>query len=162
MPTITTEDRFWAKVDKTDSCWLWTAAKVRHGYGLFHWPQGDRQAQGTAHRYSWRLHRGEIPAEMFVLHRCDNPSCVNPDHLFLGTHRENMKDKMAKGRWNTGHGKRIAPDTVRLIRREVNNGTSRGAMARRLGVSATMVSEICSGKRWKNITDEIPTLPGLR
>ena len=96
------EARFWAKVQKTDSCWLWTAAKNRFGYGRF-------MLNGKvvrAHRVAWTLAYGQIPEGAgfhgtCVLHLCDNPMCVNPSHLVLGTQGENCRDMASKGRaWN--------------------------------------------------------------
>lgn len=94
-------DRFWEKVNKggQDDCWEWTGA-LSKGYGLF----GDGSTfcgERRAHRVSWVLQNGSIPRGMLVLHTCDNPSCVNPWHLKLGTHDDNMKDMVSKGRTNT-------------------------------------------------------------
>jgi hypothetical protein len=88
-------DRFWAKVEKTAGCWLWTASKDRQGYGYFD--------HGKAHRFSYVLHYGLIStAKPCVLHRCDNPSCVRPEHLWIGTRQENMVDRDSKGRGYKG------------------------------------------------------------
>src|SRR5207245_434991 len=104
--------RFWAKVNKTEGCWLWTSAIKGNWvkYGAF---SPRRNVQCYAHRLSWELAFGPIPAGMFVLHRCDNGLCVRPDHLKLGTHEDNMADMVAKGRSNGGNqrvldGRRIA------------------------------------------------------
>jgi hypothetical protein len=83
-------DSFWNKVNKTSGCWIWTAAN-KDGYGRY-------SNSGYAHRISWEMHFGKIPAGMFVCHKCDNPPCVNPDHLFLGTNQDNVNDMRAKGR----------------------------------------------------------------
>lgn len=94
-------ERFWAKVDKDGpgGCWIWTSTRNHRGYGLFR----DIPARQVAtHRYSYMLHKGEIPEGLFVCHTCDNPPCCNPDHLWLGTHLENMRDRGAKGRYRNG------------------------------------------------------------
>jgi hypothetical protein len=95
------EERFWEKVRKSDQCWEWIASKTRNGYGFFH--RGGRVDRKPirAHRLSWELHNGPIPDGLWVLHKCDNPCCVRPDHLFIGTRSDNMKDCAAKGRIHT-------------------------------------------------------------
>jgi len=90
-------ERFWEKVEKTDGCWLWTSTLNTWGYGQF---QIGRTKQYRAHRIAYELTYGPIPAGMHVCHHCDNPRCVRPDHLFLGTHLDNMRDRQAKGRYN--------------------------------------------------------------
>lgn len=89
------ERRFWARINKTETCWLWTGAKHQHGYGVLRPKDGPMI---RVHRLMWEREHGPIPKGMLVLHRCDTPSCVNPDHLFLGDQRENMRDMWAKGR----------------------------------------------------------------
>lgn len=93
-PTCTPEDRFWAKVEKGEGCWEWQGARHPHGYGQV-------RIAGIcvfAHRYSWQLANGPIPGGLNVCHHCDNPKCVRPDHLFLGTQRDNLQDMAGKGR----------------------------------------------------------------
>lgn len=87
-------EAFWRFVCKSDACWEWTASIGSHGYGQLTY----LQQKYTAHRLSWELHRGPIPDGLFVLHKCDNRRCVKPDHLFLGTQRENLEDMTRKGR----------------------------------------------------------------
>src|ERR1041384_6319384 len=91
--TIT--ERFWAKVKKTDGCWEWTGAKHKRGYGLI---RSKEISMYRAHRLSWVIHNGPIPDGLHVPHDCDTPSCTRPDHLFLGTHKDNMEDATRKGR----------------------------------------------------------------
>jgi len=96
-------ERFWSKVNKSGDCWLWEAAKQKE-YGWF-WHNGQGVA---AHRFSWMMHYDEIPEGLHVLHKCDVKLCVNPNHLFLGTHQDNMKDLMEK--------RRIANDTIPIVK----------------------------------------------
>jgi hypothetical protein len=98
-PNVVTpiQERFWLFVKKTEACWLWTGSVNGKGYGqISQHKRGLRPLQ--SHRFSWTLHFGAIPKGMRVLHRCDNPTCVRPDHLFLGTDMDNTKDMISKGR----------------------------------------------------------------
>lgn len=88
------EERFWKHVEKSDDCWNWTAS-LSNGYGQF--SKGNKQIT-LSHRFSYEIHIGKIPDGMFICHKCDNPRCVRPDHLFLGTSSDNMKDMASKGR----------------------------------------------------------------
>ena len=85
--------RFWQKIEKSTDCWEWTACKS-HGYGQLH----SNGKLIRAHRLSWIIHHEQIPSELLVLHKCDNPGCVNPSHLFLGTQSDNLRDASKKGR----------------------------------------------------------------
>lgn len=164
----TTEQRFWEKVQKTDGCWIWTGSKRNKGYGAFSYTVNGRLIQGRAHRYSYELHKGEIPPGLFVLHRCDNPACVNPDHLFLGTNEDNIRDMLAKGRhipggthignagdWKRGtehHAAKLTPDDVREIRRlHAEGGWSYGQLGKRFGVNASAAYKIVKRLLWKQI-----------
>ena len=88
------EERFFQKVNKTSSCWLWEGALTSRGYGSF----GVNGKTISSHRYSFEMHLSQIPEKMFVCHSCDVRNCVNPNHLWLGTHSDNMKDMVAKDR----------------------------------------------------------------
>ena len=152
MVPMTTETRFWAKVEKTVECWQWTAARVRQGYG--HFRVGDRLIY--AHRYSWQLAYGPIPTGTHILHRCDNPSCVRPSHLWAGTQAENMADMVHKGRSRTLHGganghARLTDEAVRTIRALAAEGWSQRRIARTFGVTKYPVQAILSGKTWRHV-----------
>ena len=110
---IPPEKRFWSRVHKTHGgCWLWTGGKAAHGYGQFH----DGVKQTRAHRFSWELHNGRtVPGGLLVCHTCDTPACVRHDHLFLGTHADNMRDAALKGRLHSSgpYRPRSAPQEFR-------------------------------------------------
>lgn len=93
-----TEERYWSKVDKSGGCWEWKSYKDGSGYAAFK----TKGKMIGAHRQAWIYAHGEIPAGMLVCHKCDNPTCVNPDHLFLGTALDNQRDKVNKGRQAAG------------------------------------------------------------
>ena len=129
-------------------CWEWTEGKEEHGYGRFCF----NGCQKLAHRVSWSLHRGVLSDEDFVLHHCDNPGCVNPDHLFLGTQEDNMKDMAAKNRACKGMEKRNSKLSDSQVV-EILKSTDRVcSIAKQFGVSYSIISEIRSRKRWKHVT----------
>lgn len=146
--------RFWAKVDKTSSaCWLWTGYLFGSlGYGGISMSRGKRRgSQGPryAHRVSWELANGPIPPGQCVLHRCDVPRCVNPDHLFLGTHRQNMEDAARKGRLRVPrrNHQKVNDAVVSQILTLVANGETKTYVAQRYGVSVAFVCLLAKGKR---------------
>ena len=155
---VTLAEHFWARVQKTDSCWLWTKTLDRGGYGYVHWPK-----RATAHRVSWELHFGEIPSGLCVCHHCDVRNCVRPDHLFLGTCLDNAQDKVQKGRAarNKADGElngyaKLTAEIVLQLRAEPRHErfASRhySELAKRHGVSSTCVREAIEGKRrWKHL-----------
>lgn len=131
-------DTFWRSMKRNGGCLEWTRTKQPAGYGRLRY-RGKREG---AHRVAWTLCFGEIPDGLCVLHRCDNPSCFNPMHLFLGTHAENMRDKVNKGRDRhpSGHGHTsslLSPDQVRIIRSEP--GTPSIELAKRFSVGITTI-----------------------
>jgi hypothetical protein len=164
-PAVPLGDRFWPKVDKNGPipahrpelgpCWLWEAGTNDTGYGLIRHHGGS----SLAHRVSWEIHNGPPPDDRLVCHHCDNPPCVNPAHLFLGTHRDNNDDMAAKGR------RRNAPPVgeasvkailgvaqVMEIRRRYCPGTvSYSMLAAEYGVDKTTIAHIVTHKSWKHV-----------
>ena len=137
-----------------DGCWDWQGANNGKGYGCLR-VDGKRV---LAHRYSYEAHIGPIPRlknsyhGVCVLHKCDNPSCVNPDHLFLGTHNDNMQDKMSKGRSGVV---KLSASTVAKMKQEYLSGkTCHRELAKKFGTSYQNVGAILSGKTWKHVSVE--------
>lgn len=154
---ISVEERFWNSVQKTETCWLWTAGKDSDEYGWLYAgqdPISKKSFSLSAHRYSYELHYGPIPEGMFVCHTCDNPSCVNPAHLFLGTPQDNSLDRNSKGRHEYGvnHWKsKLTEDQVREIRSS-NLGLSE--LGRKYGVSPQAIQKIRKRITWKEVDDQ--------
>jgi hypothetical protein len=138
-------DRFADKFTVGEGCWTWHGARNRGGYGQLDY-KGRRL---VASRISWALFNGPIPKDMVVCHRCDNPRCVRPDHLFLGTRADNNADRDVKGRHVALSGEqngfsRLTEQSVAVIRR----GGPALPLARRFGVSVRQIYKIRSGKAW--------------
>jgi hypothetical protein len=148
-------ERFWAKVDRGESCWLWRGARTGGGYGqIGSGGRGGRQLY--AHRVRWEMEYGPIPADMFVLHRCDNPPCVRIDHLWLGTPQDNMDDMRTKGRWLIGRhdGERngrakLTRDRVRSMRRLYTYGILSTDLGWLFSISPAQALQVVRGKWWK-------------
>lgn len=122
LPHQNIESRFWKYVYKSnhESCWNWIGAKLPTGYGVLSYQDNGKTRRINAHRLSYIIHVGEIPHALCICHHCDNPSCVNPNHLFLGTHRDNVMDMIRKGRrGNTSHRK-ISPGQEQELIIELN------------------------------------------
>ena len=132
--------RFLAKTKITEGCWLWTGTFGTRGYGQFR-PGRAAEGQVGAHRAAWAIFFGEFDQKLFVLHRCDTPACVNPAHLFLGTHQDNMQDMTQKGRHPRGNAK-LSPADVDAIRASTD---SHRALARRFGVNEATVRFVRKG-----------------
>lgn len=139
------EDCFWANVAKTNGCWNWTAARDLHGYGAL---RVAGRVVG-AHRHSYALANGPIPPGHHVLHHCDNPACVRPDHLFLGSRAENMGDMVRKGRQAKGERNGQAKLTAEQVGEIRSSDLPQFRLADIYGVSNQQISLIKSGKRWK-------------
>lgn len=139
-------DRFWDKVERgaADECWPWTARVDRRGYGQFKVRQG---LLVRAHRVSWELHFGPIPRGAVVRHSCDNPPCVNPAHLALGSHRDNADDREKRGRTKGATIERLPPGDIAEMRRAAAAGVRQADIARAFGVSQPYVSRVVRGLR---------------
>lgn len=153
MPNPNHEIDFWAYVRPGTGCWEWIGSGRSQRYGAFKY-QGRAI---KAHRFSWILANGAIPDGMHVLHRCDHTKCVNPSHLFIGTHKDNMSDRDAKGRGNqprgarSGHAK-LTNENVVEIRRLYTRGSIRQIdLAQRFNIHQTGISKIILGKSWSHI-----------
>lgn len=158
--------RFWEKVDRSggpESCWIWTARRFDFGHGQFRTSQGNV----PAHRFSWELAYGPIPDGLCVCHNCpggDNPACVNPAHLFLGTYLDNNRDMHAKGRARVSHGSahcqaKLTEADVLVIREALARGEPQKSLAERFGVSRSNVGLIGQRKIWAHVgaaEDETP------
>lgn len=158
-------DRFWSKVDKRgpDECWPWTAGKLHFGHGAF----TVKRRPIAAHRMSWMITNGPIPDGMCVLHHCDNPSCCNPSHLFIGTKTDNNKDRDSKnrqaqglrsGRYTKPHRNavgvrngraKLSEHHIEEIKELRSGGFTLSAIASNYGLGTSQVWRIVRGQSWK-------------
>jgi hypothetical protein len=135
------EERFWSKVERTDDCWIWTGGRHDFGYGIF-WVKGKFW---RAHRWSYQQRYGPIPDGLDVLHRCDNPPCVNPDHLFVGTAADNCLDMRRKGR-SKGAPAILSLADRRTVRELREQGVPGNQVARMFSISPQTVCNIYKGR----------------
>jgi len=146
---------FWDRVNRTATCWLWTGPLKEGRYGSFYFKgKGDR-----AHRVSWIIAWGDIPKGICVLHKCDNTLCVNPEHLFLGTQLDNIKDRDNKGRCNPGvsfqkgskhKNAKLTEESILEIRKLASSYTQKD-LAKKFSVSIATVNFIVNRKTWTHI-----------
>ena len=150
--------RFWDKVKKTKTCWNWTGANRGNGYGCMR----INKKMISSHRLSWELHFGKIHKNKLVCHTCDNRACVNPKHLFLGSHRDNTRDSMLKGRHKLPDGSnrvsgerqwchKLTWKLVRKIRDDYKNDNSlthRG-LAKKYGLAYSAIGSMLRRETWK-------------
>jgi len=163
------EARFWSKVNKSATCWMWTACKNSKGYGSLRPFNGERYA----HRASWVIANGAIKDGAWVLHKCDNPACVNPHHLWLGSNIENQHDMYSKGRgkkatgdahWSKLHPDQIVrgskigtsklteSDVVQIRTRYANGEISQQNLANEFCVHQTIISDVIRRVTWNHVT----------
>jgi hypothetical protein len=155
-PRLTVEEQLARYRDTSagaDACWGWTGARISTGYGAIR----VAGAAVLAHRAAYAVAYGPIPDGAHVLHRCDNPPCTNPGHLFLGTHAENMRDMFAKGRRAAATGERVGSakltaDAVRAIRdRYAAGGPTQAMLAHEFGVNDSVICRVISRKTWAHL-----------
>ncbi len=164
-------NRFWSRVQKTEGCWVWQGATIKKGYGSFN-PGSSRKGSNPwiSSRFAWFVTFGVIPIGLWVLHKCDNPPCCNPDHLFLGTVKDNAADARQKGRLPVGcnhwththpehlakgenhHGAKLTATNALEIRSCFKIGnTSKAELGREFGVDRTTISRIIHRKIWAHV-----------
>lgn len=160
------EERFNSKVVRSETgCWLWTGCKDNHGYGQLAIRQGLKI---RSHRISYELFVGEIPEGQFVLHKCDNPACVRPDHLFLGSQKDNMRDMDQKDRRKLPQARRgsenarakFTDEEIITLRSRHASGETFSELARECGISTTNMSRILRGERYRSSGGPLATAFG--
>jgi DNA-binding XRE family transcriptional regulator len=148
-------EAFWARVDTSGECWLWQGARIPAGYGQITRRLQDTRVHIYAHRVAWEPTHGPIPPGLHVCHRCDNPPCVRPEHLFVGTIKDNMRDRSAKGRGYSKKGitraKLSESNVVDILRLYATGECTKDELADRFGVSRPTINGIVRGRFWKHI-----------
>jgi hypothetical protein len=159
--------KFWLKAQKVGECWEWTGSRQSNGYGVLY-PNGKKQPREVAHRVAYKMEVGPIPEGHVVCHRCDNPPCVRPSHLFVGTQKDNIQDCKAKGRMNPykRHGEknpraRLTREQVAEIRKlyvigrykpnQKNAPYTSKKLAKMFGVAASTIRLVTCGRNWAEV-----------
>lgn len=149
-------ERLADKYVESGDCWIWTGAKNKNGYGCVSTGKGTST---TAHKASYQVHVGPVAEGLDVCHKCDNPSCINPKHLFLGTRKENMQDSKRKGRQNPARAKgeetgssKLTNDQVISVFKSAKAGVSLSQIAKTYNVRKQTIWSIAHGKSWTHIT----------
>lgn len=147
-------NNFWNKVIKTDFCWNWQGARLTSRGQLWHGILTFNKQGWLAHRFSWTIHNSPIPKGQSVLHKCDNPICVNPNHLFLGSQADNVADMMSKNRHADQRGEnqtsaKLTESIVHLIRNNPN--VSSKEWAKKFNVTVPTINDIKKRRTWKHI-----------
>ena len=155
LPTYRERFLRYVMAEPMSGCWLWTGCSNKGGYGLYGARRGRLGRSTLAHRISWEMHKSSIPAGTIVCHHCDNPACVNPSHLFVGSQSDNMQDQKRKRRGNLGarHGMSKFTDDIAISIRSVARGNviSQKDIASIFGMHQCNVSRILSRARWAHI-----------
>ena len=148
---------FWKRVEKTNTCWLWRGGISSRGYGNFAFRRNGKIINNRTHRFSFILQNGKIPKNKIICHKCDNPICVNPNHLFLGTISDNVQDAIKKGLWNPARGEQNAASklTTKIVKK-IRNLYSTGRytqkeLAKRFHLSRGGAYPIIRNIHWKHI-----------
>lgn len=142
-------ESFWSQVDRSGDCWIWQGAIHSRD-----WQYGSLSVLGRgkrflAHRFIWMVLHGPIPEGLYVCHACDNPKCVNPEHLWLGSPRENTRDMVRKGR--DGWERKLTAEKVREIRLRHSEGETGASLARRFGIAECTVGRVIRRKAWAHV-----------
>jgi hypothetical protein len=169
VKTMFDKDRLYKMsiVDTETMCWNWigtlkgTIPLKQYGSITIGSRLNGTRKQMSAHRFSYQVFKGEIPDDMFVCHKCDNPKCINPNHLFLGTRQDNVDDREAKGRnkiqSGENHGKsKLTEEQVLLIRQLKIDGIKRNGIQKQTGISSILIKEVLLYRTWKNILPKQP------
>ena len=156
MIKLTDVERFLSKIEKTDSCWIWRGTRFDAGYGLFHHGRvkGVKRVIESAHRLSWQMFRGKIGGSLHVLHKCNNRPCVNPDHLYLGRPKENIRDEIESGTFIFGTKHPLSKLTEADVPRIVSlskSGISQRKIATMFGVNQALIWRIIHRVSWPHV-----------